>query len=482
MGWRNIDHVVVLMQENNSFDRVFGWMSPDAHDVDGVPPGACNPVGWPLFTDGETVAAGPGAHMISPGAPHQYPDMWQQLHPAGGRPNDGFAKVQARYASRRHFTDAERVELVREVMRHHDRDALPVTRDLALGFAVADRWFASISSNTWPNRYFLHMGTSPSGAVPLPQLGRRPTIFSRLTDKGLAWRIYVDGPSCLFTTSAVLRDIRRVARSNRTAGLRDDDASPLRPWARFGCDVSRAAPLSGRPGDAAFFSAMGVDLARAPLPAYTFIEPRHVGGRRPPNNDHSGRHKHWGQRLLADVYNTLRADEAVWSRTLLVVLYDEHGGYYDHVPPPPAPHPRTGRPGRRPRPGAMDYYGARVPALLISPWIRRGGYHAICDHTSVLAFLERRFGLAPLSRRDALADDLTAAFTDVWDPGPKRIEPPPAPAQTTAEITALEDDLYRHLATLSGADGDREIASLPAEERLERAERRAEALRRVVQA
>ncbi|MES2642350.1 MAG: alkaline phosphatase family protein [Myxococcota bacterium] len=484
MSMKHIDHVVVLMQENNSFDRVLGWMTPEEHGVDGIGPGFSNPISGPLYAAGERIFAEPGANMIPPGAPHQFLDMWAQLWPRGGVANEGYASVQADYARKRTRTPEAAAELVREVMRYHHKDDLPVTRDLALNFAVADRWFASIASNTWPNRYFLHMGTSPTGALPLPQIGRRPTIFGRLSEAGLDWRIYVDGPACIYTSGAVLGEITRTAKARRRRGVSPEEASPLRAYDRFACDVSRARPLTDDPAQLAHLAACGIDTTPVPLPAYTFIEPRHLNvGTRQSNNDHHGKHKVWGQRLLADLYNTLRADEAVWRRTLLIVLYDENGGYYDHVPAPDAPHPRSARPSGILRPGSMERYGGRVPALLISPWIRRGAYSQVCDHTSVLAFLEHRFGLAPLSRRDALADSLADALCDTYTPGPARLEPPPPPAEVGVHLAGeatseLEYDLQRHLATLDGADGDAELATLTEHELSRRAEGRAERLRR----
>lgn len=467
MGWRNIDHVVVLMMENQSFDRILGWMTREEHDVDGADRNRSCPVDDPDFPGGPDVRVSGGASLIPPGAPHLPGHMFDQLHGDGPSTNRGFARQAYRTARKRGGrTPALKAEIVREVMRYHDPDALPVTRDLALNFAVADRWFCPIATSTWPNRYFLHYGTSPTGPLHIPQIDpRRPNIFQRLNDAGLPWRIYVDGPANVYACGAIRREARRARKRARKQGLSRYDAAHIRSFDRFLCDFSPTPDLPGcgRP---------------QPLPTYTFIEPRHWGKLK--NNDHSGTHMHRGQRLIATIYNQLRADPKVWERTLFIVTYDEHGGYHDHVGPPPAPHPDTGELGTVPKPGSMAHYGGRVPAILISPWIRPGGYHAVCDHTSILAFLERRFGLPPLTQRDARADDLTDAFQDEVCAAPARLDLPADPG-AVADIwggddqTELELDLYRAMAETFGADADAEIAGLDPDAVLAVAEARAQA-------
>ena len=472
MGWRDIEHVVVLMQENNSFDRILGWMSEAEHGVDGAPSGVSCPAGPPLFPEGTMLPVEPGANLIAPGAPHQFYDMSRQLHPQDGPPNSGFGHVAAQFASHRHLDDAAKMELARENLRYHRRDDLPVTRDLALSFAVADRWFCPIASSTWPNRYFAHFGTSPSDGLPLPQLAPElPSIYARLNDAGLGWRLYVDGLACAAACEGILHQARRAVRAGQDR--------PIRPFDRFVCDVSVASPPSQDLATLARFERHGVDFTPRALPAYTFIEPRHVTHNgQAADNDHHGNHKHRGQRLIASVYNALRAEEEVWRKTLLIVTYDENGGYYDHVPPPAAPHPITGQLGKTPREGALDWYGARVPALLISPWIRRGAYKTVCDHTSILAFLERRFDLRPLTQRDARADDLPDAFGDVYQPGPAWLEPPPVPTGDgeAADVPTLELAMVKDLARRAGADGEAEVAALPRETLIGRAEARQDVL------
>ncbi len=472
-SWQNIDHVVVLMQENLSFDRVFGWTRELG--ADGVPEGVDFAIDHPLFATGATLRPEPGASLIPPGAAHMPWDMAKQLH--GGPNGAGFIETMLHRAEKeKKITDDQRRELVREGLRYHRRDDLPVYRDLVANFTLADRWFAPIASATWPNRYFLHMGTSPTGAEPFPELnGGWPSIFSRLTEAGPAWRIYVDGPATLITSRSVVHAATQARRKARAAGASRDDADPIRAFDRFLCDVSRTDGSAWPPG------LPGHDLAGVDrLPAYTFIEPRHWPSKDlHPNNDHHHTHLHDGQRLVANIYNALRADPIRWARTLFVVTYDEHGGYWDHVEPPAAPHPGTGKRGIGRGGTALDWYGGRVPALLISPLLRQGVYSHVCDHTSVLAFLERRFQLEPLTLRDGTADDLTAAFGDELRETPARLAPPPLPAAVPVtgdldkDLTSLGLSLYRLHAEQAGVDGDAELRELDLETIQQRGEARA---------
>lgn len=462
-SWQNIDHVVVLVQENLSFDRVFGWTREVG--ADGVPEGIGFPIDHPLFPPGTVLRREPGATLVPPGAAHMPWDMAKQLH--GGPNGEGFIQtILQRAEKEKKVTDDQRRELVREGLRYHNRDDLPVYRDLVENFALADRWFAPIASATWPNRYFMHMGTSPTAADPLPELsGGWPSIFTRLTEAGLSWRIYVDGPATLITSRSIVHAATHARRLLQRGGASRDDVDPIRSFDRFVCDVSRtgasAFPGGVPPGSTA--ADAGVDR----LPTYTFIEPRHWPSKdHAPNNDHHHTHLHDGQRLIATIYNALRSDPERFARTLFVVTYDEHGGYWDHVAPLPAADPGSGRKGIPPGGTAMDWYGGRVPALLISPLIRKGVYSHVCDHTSVLAFMERRFGLEPLTRRDAAADDLTAAFGEETRDTPVCMVAPPAPALVSQtgdlyyDITPLGIGLYRLLAQEAGADGEAEMATL----------------------
>jgi phospholipase C len=156
--------------------------------------------------------------------------------------------------------------------------------------------------------------------------------------------------------------------------------------------------------------AFAADVAAGTLPSYSFLEPLYMDS---PGNlasdQHPPHHLLDGERLIAWVYDTLRGNEAVWRRSLLVLLYDEHGGFFDHVPPPAAVPPDEASAASAKF--KFDRLGARVPALLVSPWVRKGRVdHQVYDHTSLLATVKTLFGLPEfLTRRDAQANTLADA-------------------------------------------------------------------------
>src|SRR5439155_14855983 len=125
------------------------------------------------------------------------------------------------------------------------------------------------------------------------------------------------------------------------------------------------------------------------FPAYSFIEPCYFG--RWQNDDHPPVDVYRGERLIASVYNAMRANQELWDKSMLIVLYDEHGGFYDHVEPPSAVAPDSHR-----EEFAFDRLGLRVPVVIASPWVKRGVCHTAFDHTSILKYLIEKWKLAPL--------------------------------------------------------------------------------------
>ena len=149
------------------------------------------------------------------------------------------------------------------------------------------------------------------------------------------------------------------------------------------------------------------DAKKGDLPEYVFIEPHYFG--KDQNDQHPPSDVRRGDKLIADVYEALRSNPALFAETLLVVVYDEHGGFYDHVEPPAAVRPdeRTARNGF-----AFDRLGPRVPAILISPWLDQGVSHAILDHTSILRLAADLWpGVEPLGDRAKAANSPLAGLT-----------------------------------------------------------------------
>jgi hypothetical protein len=280
--------------------------------------------------------------------------------------------------------------LARDVLRCLRPELLPVLATLARQFTVCTRWHCSVPGATWPNRNFVHAGTS-DGTVDIEiGLYRNATVFERLSEAGASWHIYRDGMAQVMVFERLLEDAN------------------LANW--YGIDDFAAHVAAGT------------------LPRYSFIEPCHDGPRsnsQHPGNNDSDAPPGWrtdferGEQLIASVYRTLLAHRAVFDRTMLVITYDEHGGFYDHVPPPTrfvAPtEALDGRPPVSPLPRIIGWFveqpasrfrfrtlGPRVPAVVISPLVPPGRDDTLYDHTAIPATVRRLFapGTAPLSRRE----------------------------------------------------------------------------------
>jgi len=400
-----IDHVIVLMLENRSFDCILGRLYPGRPDFDGVPPGAFNMVGA-TKVDAWTSDRGDGTGdftIPTPDPGESFADMTAQIYGAGESPPaaaptmGGFA---ANYAA---VSGAD----PKNVMHGFTPLQLPVISTLAKEFAVSDRWFASTPNQTWPNRFFAHTGTA-DGYVnnsPIHPPYMMDTIFNRLTQAHRSWRIYYHD----FPQTATLTKIWSEL-PDHLYSFEDD----------FMADA-----MAGR------------------LPNYTFIEPRYFADplfSRLPNDQHPPHDVALSERLIARCYDAIR-NGAGWSSSLFIITYDEHGGNWDHVPPPAAISPDD----KRPDGFAFDRYGVRVPAVLISPWIPAGTIARApvgeppFDHTSILATLRQLFGpFDPLSRRDAVAPNLLQVLSlpEPTNNGPRHLALPTPNSNVTRINTA----------------------------------------------
>lgn len=407
-----IKHVVVLMMENRSFDSVLGTLySPEERpEFEGLTGNETNPLqgGGDIQTwgDGKTDAKSMSIPTPDPG--ELFTDINMQLFGLNGKPGseppamNGFVNNYVRQKDQP--ADQYQPEAI---MHHYNPTQLPVLSTLARQFAVCDGWFASAPCQTWPNRFFLHCATAAgyenNSPAHFPYM--MESVFNRFNDPK-SWKIYFhDFPQSLTLT---------------------------RLWTHL--DRFR------------FFEEEFVEDAKeGKLPSYTFIEPRYFPDIKLPNDQHPPHHVGMGEDLIAEVYNALRANEEAWKKTLLVILYDEHGGIYDHVPPQKAVPPDNSHP----QPFAFDRYGVRVPAVLVSPYIQAGTILKKpadslypFDHTSVIATLRKWFSLgAPLTHRDAVAPDLECALNleSPENMGPEKIEPLPyvvSPTELDAALNA----------------------------------------------
>ncbi len=350
-----IDHVVVLMMENRSFDHMLGYLERDGgrDDVDGLnkPDARGNTGQWNAHGDQQyqpfRLAKTKVPVDVDPC--HSSGCVAAQIGADLGM--HGFVEsFAAKIAQHPGCKSA-----AQDVMGYHGADHVWAYDAIAENFAVCDRWFASHPGPTWPNRYFLiacHLGIGPDGGPDVDMTGdptpiEMDTIFDELTRRNVSWRYF------------------------------EHDVGFLRKIAKYTLDFERVVTID-QP-DTGFY-----DLAkRGALPSVTFIDPNFddFPDGQPASDDHPPTDIAPGQDLVARIYNALRKGPQ-WERTLFVITYDEHGGLYDHYPPPPAVAP----------PGSLGTLGVRVPAMVISPWIpARSVSHAVFDHTVVAKTIFRRF-------------------------------------------------------------------------------------------
>lgn len=444
-----IEHIVVLMMENRSFDNVLGWL----YDPDNPPPfnkkpnGTYNGVNSAMSnpgTDGKPVYVAKGTDTTAP-----YPDpnepyefVYRQMYsepPTPPIPNttttpamEGFV---IDYANAIATADAEAKAKGKPpfdvdpgvIMNCFAPSALPVINGLAQSYAVCDNWFSSVPTQTFPNRSFIHAATSSGNVYNTWKTGphlwdvgvfinKTPTIYNLLEENGVSWKIYHGGPLLLCNALIIQEQLWEFAFTGNR----------FFPYEQFLTDVKT-------PGA---------------LPAYTFIEPNMMcSSKYGPENDMHPAYaifEHgpptnalYGDKLIYDIYTALRNSD-YWDKTLFLITFDEHGGCFDHFPTPPPPTvspdgvviPYTnGHNGG----SGFDFtrFGVRVPAVLVSPWIEEGTIcHTQFDHTSVIRTVsEKWLGGQNLTKRDAAANCVSGVLslsTPRTDNPPITPVPPPA--------------------------------------------------------
>jgi phospholipase C len=388
----SVERIVVLMLENRSFDHMLGFLYTDTGNV--------SPAGHPYegLTGSESNPASPGppftVFRIGPGTPNAYympgadPGegymatndqlFGSDTAPASSSPpsNDGFIKDFAYtlgWQAREGWSILPGTT-AQDIMGCFTPEALPVLSGLAKGYAVCDHWFSSAPTETMPNRAFACSGTSQGHMDDKTHTFTSPSIFGLLDGHGISWGIYgYDAPPL---TKATFTDISGAAASH------------------FGVFTDFTAAAAG-----------------GTLPAFSFLEPSwsSSGNSQHPNYDVA-----LGEQLIHDVYEALRGGPG-WPQTLLVITYDEHGGCYDHVPPPAGATPPDQDAGEF----GFDFtrFGLRVPAVLVSPLIAPGTVFRVAagstplDHTSILKTVQQRWGLPSLTARDAAAPGFGGVLT-----------------------------------------------------------------------
>lgn len=456
-GLDQLKHIVVLMMENRSFDHLLGSLQARDARIDGIVPGdprfAKN-----LDITGISVPPKPTARdqgQLQPDPGHHFEDTYFELYaktPEGSPADpvslpddvsmDGFVKE---YYSKRQDLDHSRL-----IMDYFTASNAPVINNLAQEYAVFNRWFASLPGPTTPNRAFAHFGTSFGHLDNSPldyTVAKYPSIYERLASNGRTAKIY----------------------------YYDDQSGTL----------AMAFVLKKQPQLFGLFDQFLADCKTGNLPDYTFIEPNYTdhwvgNGYMPAMDQHPDHNMKAGEEFIAAVYMAIFADNPqvdLSKTTLLLVIYDEHGGIYDHVSPPSCTadefHDSTY--GFK-----FDRLGVRVPAIAISPWIPAGTVidgrsdpTKVFNHCSLSATVTQRFlpGFnGPRSRRETSAptfldglltldqprdDFLTFQIPGLFSPHKRSGEPgakikmmDPPPASATETRRPISELLRDHVADL----------------------------------
>ena len=366
-----VEHIVVVMFENRSLDNMLGGLYPSGTAPSVVlPPGSAagfaglhadlsNPANAAYFTSGSpalvpVAMAVTNSTVPDPDPQETFANVTYQLYGPQGATPDPTWPMQGfllNYAT-------TGVQDPTQIMQCHSPGQVPILSALARNYAVSDAWFASVPSQTWPNRAFVHAGTSnghvDNGSPPDPLAWDVPTIFNVLQTTGASWGVYSDAilaPSLSRTMFPKLWD-----------------------------------PLL----DSHFhnFTAFVDACASNTLPSYSFIEPSFLLD---PNDEHPPHDVNQGEAFLHAIWSALSAS-AAFAKTVLIITFDEHGGCYAHVLPPgdAAPPDRASQPGDSGF--QFDRFGVRVPTVVISPYIApgtvfRSNSTVPYDHTSILATL-----------------------------------------------------------------------------------------------
>ncbi|HEX8847257.1 MAG TPA: alkaline phosphatase family protein [Pyrinomonadaceae bacterium] len=423
-----INHIVVLMMENRSFDNVLGWL----YDKDNQPPFNEVPPGQQFEglsgknlsnpgLDGVLVTPGKGTDLTAPypdpNEPYDqvYAQMFNQTPPPTPIPNredppnmQGFV---INYADAINLASTAKTGVPDPpnpgiIMNGFTPATLPVINGLANAYAVCDHWFSSVPTQTFPNRSFVHAATSSGYVYNTWKTGSHlwdigilinntPTIYNLLEEARVSWKIYHGGPLLLCNALLIQEQLWKYSLLGQH----------FFPFAKFLEDAKREGGL----------------------PAYSFIEPNMMCSKKygPENDMHPAyaitdtgapTNVLYGDQLIYTIYQALR-ESPDWESTLLIITFDEHGGCYDHVPPAPAataPDDKVIPPGE-PGGSGFDFkrFGVRIPAVLVSPLIKQG---TVCntqfDHTSVIKTAANRWlGGQHLTNRDKNAVDVSEVLT-----------------------------------------------------------------------
>ncbi|XP_059633751.1 non-specific phospholipase C3-like isoform X2 [Cornus florida] len=429
-----IKTVVVLVQENRSFDHMLGWMRFLNPEINGVTGSESNPLST-SNSDTNRVTYGDRATYVAPDPGHSFQAIYEQIFGVAwsqaSSSNQLLVPTMEGFAQQAESTGKGMVDIV---MNGFKPDAVPVYKQLVSEFAVCDRWFASLPASTQPNRLYVHSATS-HGAMSndtemLIQGYPQNTIFDSLDEVGLSFGIYYQYPP----TTLFYRNLRKLKYVDN--------------FHQFDLHFKR-------------------HCEEGKLPNYVVIEQRYFETKLlPGNDDHPSHDVSEGQKFVKEVYEALRSSPQ-WNEMLFIIIYDEHGGFYDHVPTPvtgvPSP---DGIVGPEPYNFQFDRLGVRVPAILISPWIERGtvlhgpsGPYPTSqyEHSSIPATVKKIFNLKEfLTKRDAWAGTFDVVVnrnsprTDCPVTLPEPVKMRETEAKEESKLSEFQEELVQMAAVLNG--------------------------------
>jgi phospholipase C len=387
-GLDNLKHIVVLMMENRSFDHMLGGLKQQDPKINGLSGNETNPDSTGAAIPVQQLAAYQG--QLDPDPDHSFAGVNLQLF--GGGPPTGTPSMAGFIKS--YFEQRRDVNHSQKIMYYFDPKRIPILTGLARNYALFNGWFSSIPGPTLCNRAFAHYGTS----------------FGQV------------GMNLFYLNVKYLSIYERMLKANRTAKLYYFDQASS--------SLEVVNLLKNQPRLFGLYDDFITDCKKNRLPDYCFVEPNYSdheddgGGELLASDQHPDHHVLAGEAFIASVYNAIRNNPNLWKNTLLLVTYDEHGGIYDHVPPPactPDGEEASGQATETGVPFKFDRLGVRVPAIAISPWIPKGIVvpgvgepgERIFEHASIPNTVTQAFQLNDVrSPREAVASTFLDLLSD----------------------------------------------------------------------
>ncbi|CAI9764919.1 unnamed protein product [Fraxinus pennsylvanica] len=428
-----IKTIVVLVQENRSFDHMLGWLKTLNPEINGVTGAESNP----LSTSDPTanrVFFGDRSLFVDQDPGHSIQAIYEQIFGVPWSQDLATEKLQPTMEGFAQNAEGIQEGMSDTVMNGFKPEGIPVYKELVAEFAVCDRWFAAVPASTQPNRLFVHSATSHGATSNDRELliegYPQKTIFESLDEAGFDFGIYYQyPPATLF-----YRNLRKLKY--------------IKNFHQFDLSFKR-------------------HCKEGKLPNYVVVEQRYFDLKiLPGNDDHPSHDVFEGQKFVKEVYEALRSSPQ-WNEMLFIILYDEHGGFFDHVPTPvngvPSP---DGIVGPEPYNFQFDRLGVRVPAIMISPWIEKGtvlhgpsGPYPTSEfeHSSIPATVKKIFNLNEfLTKRDAWAGTFDGVIsresprTDCPETLPEPVKLREAEAEDEAKLSEFQEELVQMAAVLCG--------------------------------